>query len=103
MPDLGAPLRLAIFRRARGHPAPSRPAVQRVGFYNATTNELHTASREGSLNAAFVIDTLGAWTATRTRPTMLELDNARIHHAAAFQARIPAWQQQDVYIFYLPT
>ena len=34
---------------------------------------------------------------------MLVLDNARIHHAAAFQARLEAWQAQDVYIFYLPT
>ena len=79
------------------------PRFNVLGFYNATTNELHTAAREGSLNAAFVIDTLGAWAATRTRPTVLVLDNARIHHAAAFQARIPAWQQQDVYLFYLPT
>ena len=30
-------------------------------------------------------------------------DNARILRAAAFQARIPAWQQQHGDIFYLPT
>ena len=74
-----------------------------LGLYNAATNELHTAAREGTLDAAFVIDTLDAWAATRTRPTVLVLDNAKIHHAAAFQARLEAWQAQDVYIFYLPT
>ncbi len=54
-----------------------------LGFYNATTNELRTAASEDSLDAAFVIDTLDAWAATRTRPTVLVLDNAKIHHATA--------------------
>ena len=74
-----------------------------LGLFNATTNELHTAAREGRLDAAFVIDTLDAWVATRTRPTVLVLDNARIHHAAIFQARLQAWEDRDVHIFYLPT
>ena len=74
-----------------------------LGLCNAATNELHAAAREGTLDAAFVPDTLDAWAATRTRPTVLVLDNAHIHHAAAFQARLEAWQAPDVYIFYLPT
>lgn len=73
------------------------------GLFNATTNALHTAAREGTLDAAFVIDTLDAWVATRTRPTVLVLDNARLHHAAAFQVRLQAWEDHDVHIFYLPT
>jgi hypothetical protein len=74
-----------------------------LGFYSATTNELHTAAREGSLDTAFVIDTLDAWAATRPRPTVLVLDNARIHHSAAFQARLQQWEDQNMHIFYLPT
>jgi len=73
-----------------------------LGFYNATTNDLHTAAREGSLDAAFVISTLDAWAATRPRPTVLVLDNARMHHSAAFQARLQHWEDQDVHIFCLP-
>ena len=34
---------------------------------------------------------------------MLVLDNARIYHAAAFQARLQDWEDQDLHIFYLPT
>jgi transposase len=71
-----------------------------LGFYNAATNELHAAAREASLDAAFVLD---AWAATRTRPTILVLANARIHHAASFQARLDDWEAQNVHIFYLPT
>ena len=74
-----------------------------LGLFNAPTNELHTAAREGSVDAAFVIDTLDAWGATRTRPTVLVLDNARLHHAAAFQARLQDGEDRDVHIFYLPT
>ena len=62
-----------------------------LGLDNATTNERHAAAREGMFDAAFVIDTLDAWAATR--PTVLVLDNAKIHHAAAFRARIQAWEQ----------
>ena len=54
------------------------------GLCNATTNALHTAAREGTLDAAFVTDTLDAWVATCTRPTVLVLDNARLHHTTTF-------------------
>ena len=63
-----------------------------LGLYNAAPNELYTAAREGTLDAAFVIDTLDAWAATRTRPTVLVLDNVRIHRVAVFRARFEAWQ-----------
>ncbi len=73
-----------------------------LGFYNAPTNDLHAAAREGTLDAAFVIDTLEAWAATRTRSTVHVLDNAKIRHAAAVQARLATWGDQDGYVFYLP-
>ncbi len=73
-----------------------------LGFLN-TANELHTFSREGTLDAAFVLEAVSEWAATRTTPTVLVLDNARIHHSAAFPAQLPIWEAQDVFIFYLPT
>jgi len=78
------------------------PRLNVLGFYNAATNELCATAREGSLDAAFVVDALDAWAATRTRPTVLVLDNARIHHAAVFRARLQAWENQDLHVFYLP-
>ena len=79
------------------------PRFNVLGLFNATTKELHTAAREGTLDAAFLIDTLDAWVATRTRPTVLVLNNARLHHAATFQARLQGWEDHDVPLFYLPT
>ena len=69
---------------------------------NAATNAWHYVARQDTLTAAYVIDTLDAWAATRTKPTVLVLDNASIHRAAALQARLPAWEAQNLYIFYLP-
>ena len=74
-----------------------------LGFYNATTNDLHATAREGSLDAAFLIDALDAWATSRTRPTVLVLDNAKIHHSATFQARLADWEDRGVHVFYLPT
>lgn len=73
-----------------------------LGLLNAATNEFHHVVRQGKVDAAFVVETLDAWVATRTKPTVLVLDNASIHHAATFQARLSAWEDQSVYIFYLP-
>ena len=64
---------------------------------------MHAAARGGALGAAFVIDTLDTGAATRTRSTVLVLDNAKTPHAAALEARLAAWQDHDMYVFYLPT
>ena len=69
------------------------------GCYNATTKDLPATARVGRLDAAYIIDTLDAWAATRSRPTALVPDNARIPHAAASQARLAAWKDQACTLF----
>ncbi|WP_162549820.1 hypothetical protein [Hymenobacter nivis] len=49
-----------------------------LSCYNAPTNDLPATARVDRLDAAHVIDTLDAWAATRSRPTVLVPDNARI-------------------------
>ena len=73
-----------------------------LGFYNATSGDWYAAAREGPLDAAFGIDTLDTWAATRTRPTVLVLDNARIHHRAAFQARLHTGKTRTCPFFTCP-
>ena len=79
------------------------PRLNVLGFFNAATNALFTVAREGCLDAAFVINALDTWATTRTRPTVLILDNASLHHTAAFAARRLAWEEHNLFIFYLPT
>ena len=83
------------------------PRLNVLGFYNTAannlfTNDLGTNACEGPMNAAFVVEAIDAWAAARIRPTVLVLDNASIHHATPFRARLQAWKDQDVHIFHLP-
>ncbi len=34
--------------------------------------------------------------------TIIVLDNAPTHHGKAFQAKIKEWQEQDLYLYFLP-
>lgn len=73
-----------------------------MGFYNAVTDP-YAVTREGPLDVAFVINSLDAWAAIRTRPTVLVLDNVRFYHAVSFKTRLAAWEDQNVCLFCLLT
>lgn len=73
-----------------------------LGFFSKA-NDFQPFYQEGSINSALVIEAISEWAATRTTATVLVLDNAKIHHSAAFQAQRLLWEEQGVYIFYLPT
>ena len=70
---------------------------------NASGDELHTFSKDGSVKADFVIESINQWRKGLTKPTVLVLDNARIHRSAVLKACIAEWEAQDLYIFFLPT
>lgn len=74
-----------------------------LGFMRASGDELHTFCREGSVKADFVIESINAWRGELTKPTVLVLDNARIHRSSVLLAQLAGWQQQGLFIFFLPT
>lgn len=49
-----------------------------------------------------VIECLTCFAAGRIQPTVVILDNASIHTSRKFKQCLDAWQQQNLYIFYLP-
>lgn len=65
-------------------------------------NQLHYATTEGPINAAFVINQLETLSWQLSKPTVVVLDNARIHTADKVRQRLVEWQQRGLYIFYLP-
>ena len=65
-------------------------------------NQLHYATTSGSITAVFVMDQLETLSWTLTKPTVVVLDNARIHTAEKVQQRLGDWQQRGLYLFYLP-
>lgn len=74
-----------------------------LGFMKASGDELHTFCGEGSVKADFVIESINTWRSGLTKPTVLVLDNARIHRSASLAAQLTTWQQQGLFIFFLPT
>lgn len=73
-----------------------------LGFMNSGGDELQTFTKEGTINADFVLTSIDKFVASLSRLTVLVLDNARIHHAKVFQACLEKWEQAGLYIFYLP-
>jgi transposase len=65
-------------------------------------NQLHYATTEGSITAAFIVDQLETLSWQLSKPTVVVLDNARIHTANKVRQRLVDWQQRGLYIFYLP-
>ena len=59
-------------------------------------------NRCGSIKTEFIIEAIDKLKETLTKPSVIVLDNARIHHSKLFQSNIEKWQNQGLYIFYLP-
>ncbi len=65
-------------------------------------NKLISFQKEGSIQTDFVLTSLQQWVDTLRRPTVLVLDNAAIHQAKRFREKVTLWQEQNLFIFFLP-
>jgi DDE superfamily endonuclease len=77
-------------------------AINVLGFMNSVGNQVQAFSREGPINAEFVIQSVNSFVSTLTKMTVLVLDNARIHHSKIFQEQMEKWENSGLYILYLP-
>jgi transposase len=57
--------------------------------------------KEGTIKASFLVTCIEEWMKTLHTPTVLVLDNAPVHQAE-LQTKLEAWQQRDLFIFFLP-
>jgi transposase len=73
-----------------------------LGFMKSSGDAVRVFTKEGTINAVFVIDSIHNFADSLTKTTVLILDNARIHHAKLFQSCIAGWEAKGLYIFYLP-
>lgn len=55
-----------------------------------------------TITADFIIGALDDFCTTLEKPTVVVLDQAPWYMAARLQAGIPLWQQQHLYLFFLP-
>jgi len=65
-------------------------------------NRLSTFSKKGSIDAQFVVDSIDGFAGKMLQPTVVVVDNAKIHTGEKMLAKIPGWEEQGLYIFHLP-
>ena len=65
--------------------------------------ELEAYECKGSMTSAVMIALIDDFLTTRTQRTAIVLDNAPIHKSYEFQEAIKRWEEQDLFIFFLPT
>ena len=65
--------------------------------------ELEAYECEGSMTSAAIIAFIDDFLTTRIQRTAIVLDNAPIHKSDEFQEAIKRWEEQDLFIFFLPT
>lgn len=66
-------------------------------------NRIVYATREESITADFIVEQLDRLSLKIGKPTVVVLDNARVHTAAKVKKELENWQQRGLFLFYLPT
>lgn len=65
-------------------------------------NRLHLALTQKTIDAAFISQQLDAFSWSLRRPTVVVLDNARVHRKAVTE-RGHIWQERGLLVWFLPT
>lgn len=60
------------------------------------------ATREESIDSAFIAEQLDRLSLEIEKPTVVVLDNARVHTAAKVKERLDSWQRRGLFLFFLP-
>ncbi len=63
---------------------------------------IYATSKE-SITSDFIVDQFEQLSFSIAKPTVVVLDNARIHTAAKVNKALDRWQQRGLFLFYLPT
>lgn len=75
-----------------------------LGLLNPATQHLviYPTTKGQNIDTAFVIQAFDDFANTLKRPTVVVIDNAPWHTSKLFKEQIERWQQQQLYLFYLP-
>ncbi len=78
---------------------------ERLGIFGLLTrdNKLLFKTTTENINSDFVIQELESLACSIHKPTVVILDNAKVHKSAKFKAHLEAWENRGLSIFYLPT
>lgn len=72
-----------------------------LGFISADLR-LSVYQNEKSINSGFFIEAVEDYIQRIDKPTVLVLDNSPIHRSKAVYYKLQQWQNQNLYVFFLP-
>lgn len=82
-------------------PASSSKRLNVLGFYS-TDNSLVPFCFECSVDTDVVVACFDEFVKTITKKTVVILDNAPVHHSYNFESNIPEWEQNGLFLKYIP-
>jgi len=65
--------------------------------------QLSTYPTKGSINSDFIIEVINDFSKTVDKLTVIVLDNAPWHTSNKIKEQIENWEEEGIFIFYLPT
>lgn len=65
-------------------------------------NQFYYQTSGKKMTADFIVEQLDKFSFAIDKPTVVVLDNARIHTAGKVKQHLQAWQARGLYLFYLP-
>jgi DDE superfamily endonuclease len=77
------------------------PRLSVLGFLNLR-GPFQSFVFEGAVDSRMTIECLNAFCREMKKPTLLVLDNAPIHHSAEFDQHRKEWEEQGLYLLFLP-
>ncbi len=77
------------------------PRQKVLGFFNLH-HQFHAFAFKGSIDTHTVIHCFDLFSAYRTKPALVVLDNAPIHTSEDFEDQIERWQKEELYVKFLP-
>jgi transposase len=65
-------------------------------------NKFHFQTTTNTINTLFVVSFFNKFVINLSKPTVVILDSAKIHHSKLFKSWISYWQSKGLYFVYLP-
>jgi len=77
------------------------PRQNLLGFFNLR-HQFHSFAFEGSIDTHTVIHCFDLFNGRRKKPALVVIDNAPIHSSDEFEEEVERWEEDDLYVRFLP-
>ena len=79
-----------------------KASITCFGLWSRTNQKLIYKLNRENTTAQFILENLEDLSFQIIKPTVIVLDNAKIHTAQKILKRIPIWRKRNLYVFFLP-